>query len=1187
MANASLETVLEHLRHLFGAQAVSGLSDGELLQRYIDSREDAAFAALMRRHGPMVLNVCRRILRHGQDAEDAFQATFFVLARKAAAIAKRESVGSWLYGVAYRLAHKAKAERDRRRWQERRAETTPPDSPLCEAAWRELQAVLDEELARLPEKYRAALLLCYLEGKSHEEAARQLGWPVGTVRTRLSRGREALRGRLTRRGLDLSATAFATTLAANTTTAAVSASLFVTTFRSAQLFSAGNAAAAAEVSAPVAALAEAAVKAMALAKVKIAALMLVVGVVVAGAGVLTHRGMTERRPVVEQPKPVVPDTREAGKPVPTVDTPARLDRFGDPLPPGAVARLGTVRLRHSAQLTGGHIMAFSPDGRVFATGARDIIRVWNTADGKMLSEIRAVGVEGGDRYWGGCLLFSPDGKWLVADCQQAVCFFDPTTGQQLRRFPVEPVENELKQQSRIVDLALSPDNKHLAASCPDGAIHVWDLATGERVLRLRDGHERGARTVRFSPGGDTLVCLGFVGRDRWLCHWDMATGRLRKDLRLAFSRLGAVLSEDGKVLASYDYQNGAVHLWDSATGKERLSLPEAPGRLQSLALAPQGRTLATTRREVSSDRSTVSLWETHTGKQLRSFSIPALAENHLRFAPDGRTLVSSGGWAVYFWDTATRQRLLRQPAHDGYIYSLSFTPDGRSLVSASRDGTVRLWDTATGQHLHALPSHGRMVYRVAVLPDGHTLLSGGERVLCLHDLRTGKELRRFAIDKEPESPDGPRHVMLSLGLHHDGRVAAAVSGLSGMGVKGPNNLLTLWDLSTGRELLRRSQLSFPHHFSPDLKLLAGTVSTPRPAKPLGEALEDRLRQPLATTLAVLQEVTTGRQILAVPQPGWDGLNPVFAPDGQTFATATHQVDPLAEGRQEKSLTIHLWETTTGKERLAIASPDTDAELRYEALAFAPDGRTLATARGDRTLQLWDIATGEDLLRRTGYDADVSTLAFRPDGQALATAHDTSILIWDLSSMTGLRRPPRHRAGAREAEVWWADLASPDAHRAHAAIWQMAGVPDRTIPLLRDRLRPAPALPFEEVRRAVADLDSDQYQRRLAALERLAAWGEQVEPALVQALNANPSPEQHRQIERLLTGPRREPSAEAVRALRAVEVLEHCGTPEAQRVLEVLAHGAPEARLTFAAKASLERVAKRTCSPSESDRMTSP
>jgi RNA polymerase sigma factor (sigma-70 family) len=183
------------------SEAPGAASDRRLLERFVSQQDEAAFAALLDRHGPMVLSVCRRVLSHAQDAEDAFQATFLVLSRKAAFIAQPELLGSWLYGVAYRIARKARAQSARRRRRESERETVPmsaPD-PLLEAAWRELRASLDEELRRLPVKYQAPLVLCYLEGLTNEEAARQLGWPVGSISYRLARGRDLLRERLSRR----------------------------------------------------------------------------------------------------------------------------------------------------------------------------------------------------------------------------------------------------------------------------------------------------------------------------------------------------------------------------------------------------------------------------------------------------------------------------------------------------------------------------------------------------------------------------------------------------------------------------------------------------------------------------------------------------------------------------------------------------------------------------------------------------------------------------------------------------------------------------------------------------------------------------------------------------------------------------------------------------------------------------
>jgi RNA polymerase sigma-70 factor (ECF subfamily) len=215
-----------------GTRAAEDVTDRQLLERFVTRRDGAAFAALVGRHGPRVLGVCRRVLRHEQDAEDVFQATFLVLARRAAVIPWQESVSRWLSAVAYRLALHARGGAARRRRRERPVRPArrgtpsaddgrePPagpvgewDSlsekdhpcadPLAEVARRELRRVLDDELLRLPEKYRAPVVLCYLEGKTNEEAARELGWPTGSMSRRLARARALLRQRLTRRGLAL------------------------------------------------------------------------------------------------------------------------------------------------------------------------------------------------------------------------------------------------------------------------------------------------------------------------------------------------------------------------------------------------------------------------------------------------------------------------------------------------------------------------------------------------------------------------------------------------------------------------------------------------------------------------------------------------------------------------------------------------------------------------------------------------------------------------------------------------------------------------------------------------------------------------------------------------------------------------------------------------------------------------
>ncbi len=207
-----MDTLLRYLRNLVAVEDARKLDDQALLRRFVDHRDEAAFAALVDRHAPLVLAACRRLLASEQDAEDVLQATFLVLVRRAGSIRKHESVGSFLYGTAYLLARKARASETRRKERERAvAEAQPASAPP--RTWDDLGPVLDEELQALPDKYRAPLLLCGLQGKTRDEAARELGWAPGAVKIRLERGRELLRSRLARRGIALSVAFLVTSVA--------------------------------------------------------------------------------------------------------------------------------------------------------------------------------------------------------------------------------------------------------------------------------------------------------------------------------------------------------------------------------------------------------------------------------------------------------------------------------------------------------------------------------------------------------------------------------------------------------------------------------------------------------------------------------------------------------------------------------------------------------------------------------------------------------------------------------------------------------------------------------------------------------------------------------------------------------------------------------------------------------------
>ena len=294
--------VLRAIQQVFGPGTASGLSEWQLLDRYASRGDEAAFEALVTRHGPMVLGVCRRLLRDPADVEDAFQATFLVLVRKAGTLGERDLLARWLYGVAHRVALRARSDAARRGARERTGIPVEPAAAAGDPDGWELAATLLEEVRRLPEKYRSPVVLCYLEGRTHEQAASELRWPVGTVKARLARARDRLRDRLIRRGLAPSAGLLAHALTRDAS-AAVPELLIGTTARSVRAFSIRGAAAGA-IPCHAATLAGGILRTMAMTKLftLTAAALLAVGLVSSGGAILARQGPASK-PIGSQPDP--------------------------------------------------------------------------------------------------------------------------------------------------------------------------------------------------------------------------------------------------------------------------------------------------------------------------------------------------------------------------------------------------------------------------------------------------------------------------------------------------------------------------------------------------------------------------------------------------------------------------------------------------------------------------------------------------------------------------------------------------------------------------------------------------------------------------------------------------------------------------------------------------------------------
>ena len=300
MATSQMNGVIQNLRRNLLLRDGAGLTDGQLLTDYISRRDEAALAALVQRHGPMVWGVCRRVLGNHHDAEDAFQATFLVLVRKAASIASRELLANWIYGVAHKTAMKARATIAKRRVRERQVTDMPEPAVAGQELWDDLQPLLDQELSRLPEHYRAVIVLCDLEGKTRREASRQLGVAEGTVASRLARARVMLAKRLAQQGVVVSGGTLAAMVSQNVASAGVPALVLSKTIKSASLLATGQAAATGLISIKVAILTDGVLRTMFLMKLKTATTGLLMIALVCGTAGTIYQTQAAEQPKGEQ-----------------------------------------------------------------------------------------------------------------------------------------------------------------------------------------------------------------------------------------------------------------------------------------------------------------------------------------------------------------------------------------------------------------------------------------------------------------------------------------------------------------------------------------------------------------------------------------------------------------------------------------------------------------------------------------------------------------------------------------------------------------------------------------------------------------------------------------------------------------------------------------------------------------------
>jgi WD40 repeat protein len=859
----------------------------------------------------------------------------------------------------------------------------------------------------------------------------------------------------------------------------------------------------------------------------------------------------------------------------------RTDAHGDPLPDGALARLGTVRWRAGSAVA---MTAFLPDGKSVLTISQDYVaQVWDRDTGKELRHFDAAGPAPTEanaprlvmlNAGGNTVALSGDGKTLACPSRDgAVRVWDVTTGKEVAKL------GDFSRTAGRSQLALSRDGKTLAMAVYPMNTSVWDVASAKELHTFNQSDPRSRLLpyrLTLSGDGKTLVQVGIeLGNGAiktCAVVWDAANGKELR--RFSDAALGAgtipaqlsAISPDAKLLAVP--VAAKVKLIDLTTGKEARELDGGDGT-SPLIFSPDGKLLVS----LSGRNEGLTVWDVAGGKKLRQVGkveAPAgpgvfrgLFSAGLSVSPDGKLLAWGEGPAIHLVDLETGKEKNASAGHAAAPRDLLFARDGKTVLTAGDDAAIRRWDAATGKELGQVALPAKSYLFVLPSPDGR-VVAAGETIGTVHliDATTGKETHAL-------TPPQPVYGV-SAAFSPDGKLLATVSPIS--------TSVEVYDVASGQQKrvlplpqptevvpgalgrvrLRGSRRAF---FSPDGRLVAATDGA----------------------LIVLFDVASGREERQIELPAQAvGLrHAVFSPDARTIAVemGNGQIDVLEVASGQKRLSLNAQAAPSDPSaprpavpivvagRLGVTNPVT--------LAFSPDGRLLAQA-DDRKARLWDLYTGKDVTAFSGHRGPVVTVAFAPDGRRLGTAStDTTALLWDaeptVKKLTAVAAPvPKEKLPAL-----WTALAEGDAAEGHKAIRALAGDPAAAVPFLAERVKPATPPDKAQVAKLIANLDAEEFDLRESAHKELEKLGELALAGMREALKGRPSAEQRRALEELVKGASAPtPSAERLRLVRALEALELARTPEAVKVLKAVAAGAPDTLPTNQARAILTRLGEK-------------
>jgi WD40 repeat protein len=816
-----------------------------------------------------------------------------------------------------------------------------------------------------------------------------------------------------------------------------------------------------------------------------------------------------------------------GQNPPPPETRSRTDLFGDALPPGALARMGTIRYAHGDSTMGNPILA--PDHKTFATVSRIT------------------------PYGPGCL----------------VCLWDAATGKELRHLDnsdFEPYQAFFLKNDSLLG-AFGVSHKPGRAGDSVYSMRFWNPATGKKENASADGSARPMATWAISPDEN---CFVGARQESPVVVWERNTGKVLAQWKAPSRVYQLAFSPDGKTVAVGS--GTAVHLWDwKGDGKVRL-LDNFPDGVERLWFSPHGRWIV-----AAIYKEGLRVWDTENLKEVRRFK----GEHNIAFFPGGKRLVSLETGTI--WDIATGEKK-GQLDDCANCVALNFSADGREIMGYAL-GRVRFWEAATGKD-HSPPAPavpGMMIHQIGFLPGGKEVVSASpDGAVRVWDAATGRELRTLVpgtvwdTQKTPPTymritPDGTIIVAhmdrLSFfkgeGKAQEIRLAGFPKGLDSLNLSSDGKTLVMaarnndqtvmevWDVP-GRKAVA--------HFVPP-------YATSDMA--FGVSCDRQIAAFVGSSIVLLDSSgAVSRTLENRPLRDDRSISYFYGIEALTFSPADDLLASSFPGGQG----LRLLDVITGKPRYVV--PSRQVAGLFNAV-FSPDGRMVAAEAEEGVVDVWETNTSRRRRRFVGHRSYQTTLAFSPNGRRLATGNrDATILIWDVFGTSADSNMGTGLLAEAELDALWARLGEADAERACLAMGRLMRRPDEAGPYLKRRLLDRKSPDTVRIKACIVRLDGDAFDTREAASAELQKCLPAAAPLLRASLSSNPSNEMRHRIEELLA--RLESfilPPETIQDLRALEVLESIGPAASEDVVRQLIEGNYDPSVAAAAKAVRKRLTR--------------